>query len=189
MNHPYRQILEDSITTHKELLKLQNEVVFFLDRKRNKEQKYRCLEDVQEDILTIETKNKIQTLEKRYSIQIEEIDRQIHDLRQSMSNPNVNIYNHLVQEYTSNRDKYTTEIANCQRNLADSDEKILQYTGKIRTKEEELENVIKDKERVLAELIQNLGMTNDQIKEKEESNKITELSEEGITKINKVISK
>jgi hypothetical protein len=64
MNHPYRQILEDSISQHKELLKLQNEVVFFLDRKRNKEQKYRCLEDVQEDILTIETKNKIQTLEK-----------------------------------------------------------------------------------------------------------------------------
>jgi hypothetical protein len=64
MNHPYRQILEDSISQHKELLKLQNEVVFFLDRKRNKDEKYRCLEDVQEDILTIETKNKIQTLEK-----------------------------------------------------------------------------------------------------------------------------
>jgi len=64
MNHPYRETLENSITTHKELLKLQNEVIFFLDRKRNKEQKYRCLEDVQEDILAIETKNKIQTLEK-----------------------------------------------------------------------------------------------------------------------------
>jgi len=64
MNHPYRQTLENSITTHKELLKLQNEVIFFLDRKRNKDEKYRCLDDVQEDILAIETKNKIQTLEK-----------------------------------------------------------------------------------------------------------------------------
>ena len=64
MNHPYRETLENSITTHKELLKLHNEVVFFLDRKRNKDEKYRCLDDVQEDILAIETKNKIQTLEK-----------------------------------------------------------------------------------------------------------------------------
>ena len=64
MTHPYRETLENSITTHKELLKLQNEVIFFLDRKRNKDEKYRCLDDVQEDILAIETKNKIQTLQK-----------------------------------------------------------------------------------------------------------------------------
>lgn len=63
MIHPYRQTLEDSILKHKELLKLYSEVIFFLDRKKNKDEKYRCLEDVQEDILKIETESKIKNLE------------------------------------------------------------------------------------------------------------------------------